>query len=97
MKRPVPKPDYSNAGPARDAAFLASRAIPTRALTADRATLADEATLADTAVAVDASGTRGETIDDSLLATVEDGRIKPLAMADFYAQLEARYGITPVP
>lgn len=89
MARPVPKPDYSSAGPARDAAFLASRAIPARAVSASAAEVADK---------VNTVTPRGGSIDgDSFLALVVEGRIEPLTVDNLCAFLESRYVLTTIP
>lgn len=97
MKRPVPKPDYSSSGPARDAAFLASRAIPKlaeRALLADEATNATNATNTTTVVTVDPKLTLDE--DDLLALVTDSGRIQPVTLANLLAFLESRYVLTPI-
>lgn len=92
MSRPVPQPDYSNAGPVRDAAFLASRAIPARALTADLATNASNTAK----VSTDAPKVALEDTDLIALVTV-NGTIQPVTIANLLAFLETRYVLTPTP
>lgn len=92
MARPVPKPDYSNAGAARDAAFMANRAASRPAPAALRAELADVADGLNTVTP------RGGSIDGTAyLALVVDGRIEPLTVDNFCAYLETRYVLTPIP
>lgn len=90
--RPVPKPDYSNSGAARDAAFLANRAATRPAAAAVRAETADVADGLNTVTP------RGGSIDGTAyLALVVDGRVEPLTVDDFCAYLESRYVLTPIP
>lgn len=92
MRRPVPKPDYSNAGEARDRAFYA-RLAANRPV--ERALLADASTVAD---GLNTVTPRGGSIDGgAYLALVVDGRVEPLTVDDFCAYLESRYVLTPTP
>lgn len=95
MKPPVPKPDYSNAGPKRDAAAFLARRPVARAVLADTATAADSATVSS---AVDPVSPRGTLDDTAVLALLtDDDRIEPLTIADFLAYLETKYVLTPIP
>lgn len=91
MAQPVPKPDYSNAGEARDRAFLARQA-------SRRPVDAATAAVAEVAQKVETVTPRGGSIDgEAFLALVVDGQIEPLTVDDFCAYLESRYVLTPIP
>lgn len=88
-------PDYSNAGPRRDAALRAlrlSKQPVARALTADTATEATTATAVDP---VTPRATLDDTMQLALLA--DDDRIEPVPVLDFLAYLETKFVLTPIP
>lgn len=91
-------PDYSNAGPNRDAKLRAlrlSKQPVARALLADAATTADEASVA---FAVSKDSPRSVLDDAALMAFLTDeDRVQPVTVADFLAFLESRYVLTPIP
>lgn len=85
-------PDYSNAGPARDAKL---RALRLSKQPVARALVADEA---DTVLAVPKDSPRTSLDDAALMAFLTDAdKIQPVTVADFMAYLETKYVLTPIP